>query len=60
MVFEHIRRADDYPEVTDFADEKELLKFVRKSRWVSVDLGSWRLFRFNWRGGESCLYNPFY
>lgn len=47
-MFEHIRRVDEYPEVTDFTDEKELLKFVRASRWVSVDLGKMRLFRFNW------------
>mmetsp|Transcript_5261 Transcript_5261/g.13385 ORF Transcript_5261/g.13385 Transcript_5261/m.13385 type:complete len:807 (+) Transcript_5261:137-2557(+) len=47
MVFEDIRRADEHPE-TDFNDEAELMKFVRASRWISVDVGAYRLLRLNW------------
>lgn len=47
MVFEDIRRCDEHP-VADFTDEDELKKFVRPSRWVSVDFGRYRVFRFNW------------
>uniref|UniRef100_A0A7S0X6I6 BCCT family transporter n=1 Tax=Mantoniella antarctica TaxID=81844 RepID=A0A7S0X6I6_9CHLO len=47
MVFEDIRRCDEHDDV-DFSDETELLKFVRKNRWVSVNVGSLRLIRINW------------
>jgi hypothetical protein len=48
MVFDDIRRCDEHEEV-DFADEDQLLKFVRKSRWVSVNIGSIRILRINVR-----------
>jgi len=48
MVFEDIRRCDEHDDV-DFSDETELLKFVRKNRWVSVNIGSLRLIRINVR-----------
>jgi hypothetical protein len=48
MVFEDIRRCDEHDDV-DFSDETELLKFVRKNRWVSVNVGSLRLIRINVR-----------
>ena len=47
MVFDDIRRCDEYP-VADFADEAELFRFVRASRWLSVDLFGRRLIRLNW------------
>ena len=56
MVFDDIRRCDEHGDV-DFADEAELLKFVRKSRWVSVNIGQIRLFRINVRSRRaySCV-----
>lgn len=48
MVFDDIRRCDEHDDV-DFSDETELLKFVRKSRWVSVNFGATRVFRINVR-----------
>ena len=47
MVFDDIRRCDEHP-VADFTDEAELFRFVRASRWVSVDFGGRRVLRLNW------------
>jgi|AntAceMinimDraft_5_1070358.scaffolds.fasta_scaffold09825_1 hypothetical protein len=47
MICEDIRRCDEHDDV-DFADEAELMKFVRRSRWVSVNIGNIRLVRINW------------
>ncbi len=47
MAFDDVRRCDEHP-VADFSDEAELRRFVRASRWVSVDVGTRRLLRLNW------------
>ena len=47
MVFDDIRRCDEHP-VADFTDEAELFRFVRASRWVSVDFAGRRVLRLNW------------
>ena len=47
MVFDDIRRCDEHP-VADFTDEAELFRFVRASRWVSVDFAGHRVLRLNW------------
>ena len=47
MVFDDIRRCDEHP-VADFTDEAELFRFVRASRWLSVDIAGRRVLRLNW------------
>ena len=48
MVFDDIRRCDEHP-VADFTDEAELFRFVRASRWLSVDIAGHRVLRINVR-----------
>jgi hypothetical protein len=34
--------------MVDFSVEDNLLNHVRKNRWIKLDLGSFRIARFNW------------
>jgi len=40
------RNVEDDP--TDFSDEKNMMRFVRKDRWLSVDIAGYRVLRCNW------------
>lgn len=33
---------------TDFSNEKNMMRFVRKDRWLSVDIAGYRVLRCNW------------
>ena len=34
--------------IVDYSDEKNILKHVRRNRWLAIDVGSFRVCRFNW------------
>eukprot|EP00966_Prymnesium_polylepis_P057469 1330827-Prymnesium_polylepis.1 len=36
------------PPIPDEFDEARVLLFLRPNRWVSIDVGSYKLFAFNW------------
>ena len=45
---EEIRRCDEHPDV-DFSDEKEVMRFVRPMKWLSLDVAGHRVLRINVR-----------
>ena len=45
---EEIRRCDEHPDV-DFSDEKEVMRFVRPIKWLSLDVAGHRVLRINVR-----------
>jgi hypothetical protein len=38
----------NHDRIVDFSDEENVKKFVRPSRWLAIDLGSFKVARFNW------------
>ena len=34
--------------IVDFGDETEITKFMRPNRWLKIDIGGFKVCRFNW------------
>lgn len=43
----NIKRANAH-RIVDYSDEENVKKWVRPSRWLAIDLGSFKVARFNW------------